>query len=100
MNGKNGGKKEPKPKAVAILYNRDDEPAPKIGAGGEGFIAEQIIRIARENNVPFYRDGDLCEVLLQFEPDAIIPEELYEAVAKVLVFIYKANKDYPKETQN
>lgn len=94
MSGRNDRKKAHKTRAVAILYNQKDEPAPKIGAGGEGFIAEQIIKIAREHNIPFYRDGDLCEVLLGFEPDTIIPEDLYEAVARVLVFIYRANRDY------
>lgn len=93
MSGYNGGKKTP-PRAVAIIYDKQSQPAPKIGAGGQGFIAEQIMKIARENNVPFYKDGDLCEVLLQFEPDVVIPEELYEAVAKILVFIYKANKEF------
>lgn len=89
----NGRKIKPKTKAVAVLYDQNTESVPRIGAGGSGFIAEQIIKIARENNVPFYKDGDLCEVLLQFEPDVIIPEELYEAVAKILVFIYRANKE-------
>ncbi len=89
----NGRKIKPKSKAVAVLYDQHSESAPRIGAGGSGFIADQIIKIARENNVPFYKDDDLCEVLLQFEPDVIIPEELYEAVAKILVFIYRANKE-------
>ncbi len=100
MNKKKDGEKNDKNrpdtnlKAVALLYNQESEAAPRIGAGGKGFIAEQIIKIARENGVPFYKDEDLCEILLQFEPDIIIPEDLYEAIARILVFIYKANNSY------
>jgi len=90
---KKGGKDE-KQRAVAIIYDRESDQAPKIGASGTGFIAEQIMKIARENNIAFYQDRDLCEILLQFDTGTIIPEDLYEAVAKVLVFIYRANREY------
>ncbi|HNY12259.1 MAG TPA: EscU/YscU/HrcU family type III secretion system export apparatus switch protein [Candidatus Wallbacteria bacterium] len=84
--------KKEKNRAVALTYDHGVDGAPKIAARGEGFIAEQIIKIAKQYDVPFYRDADLCEVLVQMDVNTQIPEELYEVLAKVLAFVYKANR--------
>lgn len=86
--------KNNKKKAVALHYDVKKDNAPKRGAGGSGFIAEKIINLAKEHNIPIYCDKDLCEVLLNLNPNTNIPEELYEIVAKILVFIYNANLNY------
>ena len=78
-------------KAVAIKYNRDKDRAPKVLAKGRDAIAERIIEVAKENNVPIYPDKDLVQVLETLDIDFEIPPELYRAVAEVLVFIYTIN---------
>lgn len=79
-------------KAVALSYDGETDRAPRIVAKGEGFIAERIVRVAREYDVPFYRDADLCEVLVKMDVDAEVPSDLYEPVAKILAFVYMANQ--------
>lgn len=76
-----------KPKtAVAIAYNPGDA-APKILATGKGVVAEKIIEKAKEENVPFYKDNKLAETLSKLEIGDMIPPELYEVVAEILVFV-------------
>lgn len=82
-------KKEEKKKdktAVAVSYE-PGEAAPKILATGKGLIAEKIIEKAEENNVPLYKDNKLADTLSRLEIGDMIPPELYEAVAEVLVFV-------------
>lgn len=76
-------------KAVALQYRRQVDSAPKVLAKGRGIIAERIIEIAREHNIPLKRDPALIEVLSKMDLDEEIPPELYRAVAEILAFIYK-----------
>ncbi len=78
---------EPKA-AVAVKYSEDEDNAPKVVGKGWGSIAEKIIQIAEEYNVPTYEDKDLSRLLSALDVDYEIPPELYYAVAEVLVFIY------------
>jgi flagellar biosynthesis protein len=77
--------------AVALKYERDTQPAPRVVAKGRGTIAEQIIRVAEEHGVTVYEDANLVEVLEKLDLDAIIPIEAYAAVAEILNYVYKAN---------
>lgn len=84
-------------KAVALKYNASKDQAPKIVAKGKGQLAERIIKIAQDYNVPIYEDANLVEVLSKLELDTQIPPELYQAVAEILVFIYKLNQRWIEE---
>ena len=72
--------------AVALEYDPNDE-APKIIATGKGVLAEKIIEKAKESNVPIHQDSKLAGTLSKLEIGDMIPPELYEAVAEVLVFV-------------
>jgi flagellar biosynthetic protein FlhB len=74
--------------AVAIKYERGQQDAPIITAKGADLMAAQIRRIAEESGVPIKRDVQLARALYEFEVDDEIPEELYEAVAVVLQWVY------------
>jgi flagellar biosynthesis protein len=79
------------PKAVALKYDRKKDKAPRVIAKGRGNIAEKIIDIAKEHNVPLYEDKNLIQVLEALDLETDIPSELYRAVAEVLAFIYRLN---------
>ena len=72
--------------AVAIAYEPGDM-APKILATGKGAVAEKIIEKAKENAVPLYKDNKLAKTLSKLQIGDMIPPELYEVVAEVLVFV-------------
>lgn len=82
---------KPVKKAAALKYDQAKKMAPRVVAKGKGHIAEQIIQVARENDVPLVEDRNLANVLEAMELESEIPAELYRAVAEVLVFIYRLN---------
>ena len=83
-------------KAAALRYKPDKDAAPKIIAKGSGSIAEKILSIAKEHNIPLKDDPQLVEVLSALDLYQEIPPDLYKAVAEVLAFVYKMTKKVPK----
>jgi flagellar biosynthesis protein len=77
--------------AIALGYNPDEE-APKIIATGKGIIAERILEKAKESNVPIHRDDKLADTLSRLDIGDMIPPELYEVVAEILVFVDAIDK--------
>ena len=84
-------KKEPVKRAAALRYDQAQAMAPRIVAKGKGHIADKIMEIARQNDVPLVEDRNLANVLEAMELETEIPPELYRAVAEVLVFVYRLN---------
>ncbi len=85
-------KKSQKPKqAIALSYN-PEEDAPKVIASGKGILAEKIIEKAKEADVPVHRDDKLADTLSRLEIGDMIPPELYEVVAEILVFVDAMDK--------
>lgn len=77
--------------AIALEYNPDDE-APRVIASGKGAVAERIIEKAKEADVPLHRDDKLADTLARLEIGDMIPPELYEVVAEILVFVDSMDK--------
>lgn len=77
--------------AVALKYERGKDDAPVVSAKGKGYIAQQIIELARANNIEIRRDTDLVTLLEKLDINTPIPLEAYAAVAEILAYIYKAN---------
>ena len=75
--------------AVALQYNKDGTSAPVVVAKGMRKNAEKIKEIARHYDVPLLRNIPLAQALNKLDIDEEIPEELYEAVAEVLNFVYE-----------
>lgn len=72
--------------AIALEYD-PNEPAPKVIATGTGRIAERIIEEAKKENIPIHADEKLAATLSKLEIGEMIPPELYEVVAEILVFV-------------
>ncbi len=78
--------------ALALRYDKKQEPAPRVIAKGWGLQAERVMELAREHDIPLHQDDNLAESLARVELGAWIPEDLYEAVAEVLAFIYSMDQ--------
>ncbi|MAF32007.1 MAG: flagellar biosynthesis protein FlhB [Magnetococcales bacterium] len=79
--------------AVALRYDKEKEQAPRIVAMGVDNIALRIREIATENDVPLFEDPPLARRLYSdAELGEEIPLDMYEAVAKVVAFIYGLKK--------
>lgn len=77
--------------AVALEYDPNDA-APKIVATGTGKVAERIIETAKEADVPIHADSKLADTLSRLEIGEMIPPELYEVVAEILIFVDAMDK--------
>lgn len=73
-------------KAVALKYDKGYEP-PMVTAAGMGAIADRIIEKAEESNVPVVYNKEMADLLTKVDVGSNIPSELYEAVAKIIVYV-------------
>jgi flagellar biosynthesis protein len=96
MDNKNGNIRPKKKSALAVHYDKETDNAPKIVAKGKGSIAEKIIELARENNIPIHEDPDIIEILSKLDLGQEIPPELYKLIAEVLVYVYRSNNKVGK----
>lgn len=88
---KQDGKVAEKKKAVALLYDPNNQ-APQVVASGQGALADKIISTAKESDVPLYKDTNLTETLLKLDIGDCIPPELYGVVAEILVYVDRMDK--------
>ena len=72
--------------AVALEYDPSDS-ALKVIAMGRGALAEKIIEQAKQAEVPVHKDDKLADTLSKLQIGDMIPPELYEVVAEILVFV-------------
>lgn len=86
--------------AVALTYDREEDPAPRIVASGKGEMAEKILALAFANGVRVREDKELVEILGAMEVDSVIPLEAFAAVAEILNYVYKMNAIYGDPRQN
>ncbi len=76
--------------AVALQYDRGG--APRVVAKGRGAIGAKIIEVARAHDVPIEENEVLAGALSRIDLGDEIPEELYRAVAEVLVFVMRLSR--------
>jgi flagellar biosynthesis protein len=79
-------------RAAALRYDKDKNGAPRVVAAGAGLIADRIVEIAREQGLPVREDPALAEALARLELEQEIPADLFAAVAEVLVWAYRLEK--------
>ena len=84
--------------AVALGYDPSEDGAPKVIASGRGALAEKIIEQAKDSNIPVHQDDKLADTLSRLEIGEMIPPELYEVVAEILVFVDAMDKIKAKES--
>lgn len=78
--------------AVALEY-KEGMSAPVVLAKGERVVAEKIKEMAKKNHIPIVENPPLARALLKQCPvGAPISPDLFEAVAEILAFVYRINK--------
>ena len=85
------------PPKTAVALHWSGEGAPRVTAKGRNEVAERILAVAQENEVPIKEDRELTAVLAQVDLGDAIPEELYLAVAQVIAFAYRLSGKEPGE---
>jgi flagellar biosynthesis protein len=82
--------------AVAIQYDKSADNAPRVVAKGLRLKAEKIREIAKAHGVPIMKNVSLANALFRVEVGQEIPEELYDAVAEVLNFVFALQQQETK----
>ncbi len=82
----------PQMNAIALSYE-NGAAAPKVVAKGRGIIAEEIIDRARAAGVFVHESPEMVSLLMQVDLDAHIPPQLYLAVAELLAWLYRMERD-------
>jgi flagellar biosynthetic protein FlhB/flagellar biosynthesis protein len=79
--------------AVALKYDKEKDAAPRVIAKGMRLKAEKIREIAREYKIPILKNIPLANALYRIDVGQEVPEELYDAVAEVLNFVYALQQE-------
>ncbi|MGI6513409.1 MAG: flagellar biosynthesis protein FlhB [Syntrophomonadales bacterium] len=76
--------------AIALRYEAEYMDAPMVVAKGVDFMAQRIKKVARESGVTIVENQELARNLYYIcDLGDVIPENLYQAVAQVLAFVYR-----------
>jgi flagellar biosynthesis protein len=78
--------------AAALSYDRQQDNAPRLVAHGSGHIADRIMEIAAEHNLPIRNDPTLVSILGALDVGAEIPPDLYGVIAEVLAWAYQTDQ--------
>jgi len=78
-------------KSVAIRYEKG-LPAPFILAKGREQLADRIVELAEANGVPIVERTELAEALYMVDAGAFLPDQFFETVAELLVFVQNVGK--------
>jgi flagellar biosynthetic protein FlhB/flagellar biosynthesis protein len=79
--------------AIALKYDKEKDTAPRVIAKGMRLKAEKIRAIAKEYNIPIMKNVALANALYRIDVGNEVPEELYDAVAEVLNFVYALQQE-------
>ena len=80
--------------AIALSY--DGQQAPTLTAKGDDALAEAILAIAREHEVPIYENPELVRLLARMELGEQIPEALYLTIAEIIAFAWQLRGKVPE----
>jgi flagellar biosynthetic protein FlhB len=76
--------------SVALKYDLEGERAPVVVAKGVDHLALTIREVAKEHNVPLFRNVLLARTLYHnVEVEQEIPVDLYNAIAQVLAYVFQ-----------
>ncbi|MSP50668.1 MAG: flagellar biosynthesis protein FlhB [Alphaproteobacteria bacterium] len=79
--------------AVALLYEPESMPAPKLVAKGADLVAKRIRDLAREHNVPIVENPPVARALFaSVELDQVVPPEHYKVGAEIISFVFKLKR--------
>lgn len=84
---------------IAIALEYDGNRAPFITATGEDTLADDIIALAKEHEIPLMENSELAGLLAKLEMGDEIPELLYLTIAQIIAFVYMLKDKTPFSSQ-
>ena len=81
--------RNPQQQVVALRYEAKKDHAPKMVGKGRGYLAEKILELAKQNNIPIRQDKNLLQIISRLDLNQEVPADVYRAVAEILAFVYR-----------
>lgn len=79
--------------AIALMYEEGVTPLPVFVALGKGSMAQKMVEIATQEDVPIVSDSELARELVELgKIDTYIPDETIDRVAKIMFKTSKKKK--------
>jgi flagellar biosynthetic protein FlhB len=78
--------------AVALVYDRANNPAPRVVAKGVDLMAARIREVAQASGVPVVANPPLARALYRLDLNTEIPAEHYKAVAEIIAYIWRLRR--------
>lgn len=82
--------------AYAFEY-KDPAALPHLVASGTGRLAELIVQLAQEHDIPVQERQDLATILGSLPTSTTLPSESLGIIAEVISFLYHCNAEWAKE---
>jgi flagellar biosynthesis protein len=91
---RSGADESTTPEVAALAYDPDaGHHAPKLVARGRGHIADKILEIAGDLDIPVRKDPTLLSILAALEVGSEVPPDLYGVIAEVLAWAYRTDNE-------
>ncbi|MCB0877789.1 MAG: EscU/YscU/HrcU family type III secretion system export apparatus switch protein [Thermoleophilia bacterium] len=78
---------------AALGYEAGQDNAPKLIAHGRGHMAQRIMELAEQHDLPVRQDPTLVSILGALDVGAEVPPDLYGVIAEVLAWAYHADQE-------
>lgn len=78
--------------AVALSWDSEKDDAPRLIAAGKGVLADRILALAEEADIPIVEKEPLVEALIELTPGTVIPEQLFRLTAEVYIFLSRLDQ--------
>lgn len=72
---------------VALRYDEGQDANPVVVAHGRGAVAQRILELAQDNDVPMQEDASLVSELIDMDLGDNVPPQLYSVIAEVLIML-------------
>lgn len=84
--------------AVALRYREDVDASPTVVAKGRDSLALRIRKVAEENKITVVENPPVARALYAAcEIGQAIPPEMYQAIADILIYVYKVTGKMPEK---
>lgn len=87
-------KKQNGPSAAVLRYDGEQGGAPTVVAQGKGQVAQKIIELAKQNDIPMQEDATLVSSLLDIDLGDSVPPQLYAVIAEILILLEELDRMY------
>jgi flagellar biosynthesis protein len=77
---------------IALGWDSEKDESPRLIAAGKGYLADRILALAEEAEIPIVEKEPLVEALIEMVPGTFIPPQLFRLTAEVYIFLTKLDE--------